>query len=1317
MSLQKLVRAAAGVALLVPFATCSDFTGPKTSRGVRVPIAPTFSKSATFAKAVYSAAGIEFDRVRVLIVRGEVEVLKDTTVAFSPTSPDLTLPLTITANPGEVVTATLEYRSADIVLYSGSQSVTTVAIGATATAPTTPLVLVPVGPGSTAATVELSPSSGTFPVSSSVPFTATAFAADHSAIANAIFGWTVEDATVATVSSQGIVQPTSKGGVAKVRATTLNGTFAEASITFVTPPASLAMQSGGGQSAMALDALPAPVVVKVLDANGVAVPGATVTFAVATGGGSVTVVNGVSDASGLVSANWTLGPAVGTQSISATAAALPNSPITITAMATERPAKSLVFAQQPVPSLMNASITPPVSVKVLDDKGHEVAGYTGAVTIAFEMNPTSATLGGTLVVNAAAGIAMFSDLTVDKAGEGYTLKATASGLTAVVSDAFGISQVPSGLSLNAGGGQTAPINSTLAQIVVKVADASGAGVAGVVIAFEVVSGGGSIVVNNGTTDANGLARVTWTLGGLVGAQSIKATSGTLSGSPLTITATGRSLAPVGLAFVVQPSNVFKNAVMSPPVQVRIVDAQNNTVTSATNAVLLDFNYTGIAPDAGLSGNGPVNAVNGIATFDNLQINGTLSQISLKAKSTGLTDAVSNSFDVTPAPGVSRMWTGAASTNWSEPSNWSPAGTPAEPDSVTIVSATNQPVITTSAYAKTIVVQSGASLQIVTGSSYIMTEKVYNAGTLQLSAAFLFGSIENHNTVIVDSIGVANAFTNVGASSKLFVKSTKGGGAIFELTTGLTNEGQIQLDDTDGQDAFIYIVDSLVNKAGGTIAVNQGSGGGRDIQATLRNYGSITVASTNGLYLTPSTVGDSTINAGSIAFTGGGPFYMYFSDEASVFTNRSTGSISLGSSLWEVLDGKINLRQGTITGTGVLRSYYSALDIDFLNFASTFPLTLDIHSYTLFPGDSLNVPSGRTVKITESEVRQRATIRGTLRVISTTSSSQSYLHGGATIYAGGVLDVQGVLDVDSTFAIAASGKLTLNATGQNMTVTFDRPFTNNGQIEMTSTGGVYLPILRVEGTLTNASGATIGAYGGSGGERRIEATLSNQAGGTVYVEHDSYLRLFKGGVTHVNAGTIDIANSGTAGTGNETLYSFDVDDSELGATFTNSGTINVGANRTLYIGAGDTFNNTITGVVSGKGTIDVTASATTFTNAGTIRPGGQNAVGTMTYKGNWTAGSGTFEIEISGTTTVTHDVFQVTGMAKLGGTMKVIHLNGFTPSFGPAYPVLPAPSYDETSGFTFDPAIWGSFVDGGYHIVYSGAPGGPLMARPSRRPPV
>jgi hypothetical protein len=334
-----LTRAALGVVALLPFATCTDFTGP-SNRGVRVPVVPVFSEAATFAKALYSSAGIEFDHVGVLIVRGESTVLKDTSVAFSASSAALTLPLLVTANPGEIVKVTLEYRAGDVILYSGTSLVATQSVGAPSLESPTQVVLIPVGPGSSAATVEISPASGSFPVSSSVTFTAQAFTADHAVIANALFGWTVDDPTVATVNTQGVVQATAKGGSVTVRATTLNGQFAEATVTFTTTSvaASLAIQSGGGQSAMALDPLSSPIVVKVLDASGARVSGVTVNFVVATGGGSVSVSNPISDASGLVSASWTLGPTVGTQSITATAAGLPNSPLTITATATERPA-------------------------------------------------------------------------------------------------------------------------------------------------------------------------------------------------------------------------------------------------------------------------------------------------------------------------------------------------------------------------------------------------------------------------------------------------------------------------------------------------------------------------------------------------------------------------------------------------------------------------------------------------------------------------------------------------------------------------------------------------------------------------------------------------------------------------------------------------------------------------------------------------------------------------------------------------------------------------------------------------------------------
>ena len=1344
---RKLSRVAAGVALLVPFATCTDFTGPKIGRGVRVPVAPTFSKSATFAKAVYAAAGIEFDRVRVLIVRGEAEVLKDTTVAFSPSSADLTLPLLITANPGEVVTVTLEYRSVDIVLYSGSQAVTTVAPGASPSTPATPLVLIAVGPGSAAASVELSPASGTFPVSSSVPFTATAFTQDHSAIANAIFAWTVEDATVATVNAQGIVQPTSKGGSAKVRATTLNGKFAEATITFVTPPASLATKSGGGQSGMALEPLANPVVVKVLDANGVPVPGATVNFATATGGGSVTVVNGVSDASGLVSANWTLGETVGTQSITATATALPNAPITINATATERPAKALVFGQQPLKSLMNASITPAVTVKALDDKGHVVSGYTGAVTIALEVNPTTASLGGTTTVNAVGGVATFSSLTLDKAGEGYQLKATATGLTAVTSEAFGIDQVPSGLSLNAGGSQTKPIKSVLDQIVVKVADANGLGVAGETVTFEVVSGGGSIVVNNGTTDADGLARVTWTLGSVIGEQSIRATSGTLNGSPLTIKATGTALPAVALAFEVQPSttavgtaispavkvkaidaegnlvttfaadialtlanangaslggitsvaavngvatfsnlsvdkigsayklsaasgslvtalsgsfivtpgpavalvfkvppaNVVKLTAISPPIEVKIVDAQGNTVTDATNAVALGFYSPGFALDAGISGNDPVNAVSGVATFNNVVINGVLSSVSLKATAVGLAEAISAPFAVTLPPGVTKNWTGAISTSWSEPNNWSPIGEPGEQDSVTILAAANQPLIETNAYGKAIVVESGATLQIRNGGSFIMAEKVVNKGTLVLTAAFLFGSVQNHNLVVADSFAYANAFSNLGSSSKLRVSASRGTSlAEFGVETSLTNAGEILLEDTNGQEAQLYVPDSLLNTSTGVINVVQGSGGGRTIETTLINQGALNVTTTQGLYLLDPNINRTSVNAGTMTFTNGGPLYHYFVDSTLVFKN--TGTIAIGTSLWEVLEGTYDLKAGTITGTGQLASFYAKLDIDF----SKFPLMLRLNVGSRFPGDSLYVPAGQTAKLYDSNVDQRPVIRGTLQVRNSTGLGTDFIRP-PTLFSGGVLDIQDVVTIDSAFTIPAGAKMTLNASGQNTTFTAAKPFTNAGTIELTSTGGAFEPTLSLAGTgaLTNASGAFINVLAGSGGQRRILGRLVNNAGGTVSIPGTTNLILQAGSVTHSNAGTITLSTA-TAGSGANNLQSLSLQADVTGSTLSNTGTIAIGTNRTLNIGTLNGVTNASGGTISGTGSINKTAASTSFSNAGTIAPGTAGTVGTLTFQGNLTM-AGTLDIDlIGGSTSGNFDRLTVTGTTTWGG---------------------------------------------------------------------
>jgi hypothetical protein len=83
----------------------------------------------------------------------------------------------------------------------------------------------------------------------------------------------------------------------------------------------LRKKDGDLQSALPGSAVTVPPSVYVVDSSGIPRPGVAVTFAVKTGGGSVTGGSAVSDAQGVAKvAQWTLGPNVGTNQLSATLA-------------------------------------------------------------------------------------------------------------------------------------------------------------------------------------------------------------------------------------------------------------------------------------------------------------------------------------------------------------------------------------------------------------------------------------------------------------------------------------------------------------------------------------------------------------------------------------------------------------------------------------------------------------------------------------------------------------------------------------------------------------------------------------------------------------------------------------------------------------------------------------------------------------------------------------------------------------------------------------------------------------------------------------
>jgi hypothetical protein len=101
-------------------------------------------------------------------------------------------------------------------------------------------------------------------------------------------------------------------------------------------------------------------------------------------------------------------------------------------------ATQLVISVQPSNTTAGASISPAVTVLVEDSQGNAVTTDTSTVTLAIGVNAGGGTLGGTVTVNAISGIASFTNLSINKVGNGYTLTCSDAGLAGATSNTFNI---------------------------------------------------------------------------------------------------------------------------------------------------------------------------------------------------------------------------------------------------------------------------------------------------------------------------------------------------------------------------------------------------------------------------------------------------------------------------------------------------------------------------------------------------------------------------------------------------------------------------------------------------------------------------------------------------------------------------------------------------------------------------------------------------------------------------------------------------------------------------------------------------------------
>src|SRR6266566_3256010 len=163
---------------------------------------------------------------------------------------------------------------------------------------------------------------------------------------------------------------------------------------------------------------------------------------VTTSTSSITVAIGTNPASGTLSGTMTVAAISGVATFSTLSLNRPGTGYTLTASATGLTAATstafnisagaaakLVFTVQPSNAAAGAANTPAVQVAVQDAQGNTVTTATTSITLTIGTNPASGTLAGTKTVAAASGVATFSTLSLNMVGTGYTLTATATGLT------------------------------------------------------------------------------------------------------------------------------------------------------------------------------------------------------------------------------------------------------------------------------------------------------------------------------------------------------------------------------------------------------------------------------------------------------------------------------------------------------------------------------------------------------------------------------------------------------------------------------------------------------------------------------------------------------------------------------------------------------------------------------------------------------------------------------------------------------------------------------------------------------------------------
>ena len=341
-------------------------------------------------------------------------------------------------------------------------------------------------------------------------------------------------------------------------------------------PADVSVVAGNQQSGRAGQKLNDPVVVEVTDVDGRPIGGATVELEL---DGVLDTVSTGND--GRASAELTLGSSVGqvTGHVRVVAPVGPQ-PVqtTFTATAVSASANGLtIVSGDSQTGAAGTALSEPLVVSVTDAFGNPVANIP----------VTWAAVGG--------GSVSASETTTDEAGLASvtrTLGPTA-GSQSTTATSGGLAGSPatfthtatsgsaSGVVVVSGDHQSAAPKATLPDpLIVRVTDADGNPVSGAAVTWVVTAGGGSVNPTTSSTDADGQAGTTWTLGPSVGTNTVQAVVSGVGTASFTATGVAGAASEIRIVSGNNQSGQV-GAQLSADLVVAVRDKDGNAVAGAT----------------------------------------------------------------------------------------------------------------------------------------------------------------------------------------------------------------------------------------------------------------------------------------------------------------------------------------------------------------------------------------------------------------------------------------------------------------------------------------------------------------------------------------------------------------------------------------------------------------------------------------------------------------------------------------------------------------------------------------------------------------